>query len=293
MLARVLVVVAAWFGAGALLMLEQRRAGGRSSRTGWRKYAVYLALVVGLLALADAGRVAFVVATSAILVAALIEYFRAAPVAAGAAVPLTAAGVLVGAAGLLAGPPALYGATVGAALVILAAGAVSRDGRGGAVGAAWGVTGIVAVAAPGAHVLLLAEGAERFARFAFLFVVVGGADAFAELVGRRWPAGRGIVPASPGKTASGIAGGCAAAVLVALTLRFLQPAWTPAQVAAAGLALAVAGGLGDLIASSLKRAFGIKDFGAWLPGQGGALDRFDSFLFAAVPFYWLTRAWQP
>jgi len=293
MLGRVVLVVAAWFAAGALLMLEQRRRTARTGRTGWLKYAVYLALVYGLLLLAHAGRAPFVAAAALILAAALIEFFRAAPVPRGAVAVLVGTGLLVAAAGIRFGAPALYGAAVAGSLAALIAGALARHPTTGAVHAAWAVAGILAVATPGAHLLLLAGDAERFALFAFLFIVVAAGDAFAELVGRRWPAGRGIVPVSPGKTASGLAGGAAAAALVALTLGFLRPAWSPAQVVAAGLALAVAGDLGDLVASSMKRAFGIKDFGAWLPGQGGALDRFDSLLFAAAPFYWITRGWQP
>jgi len=293
MLGRVVLIVAAWFAAGALLMAEQRRRGPRAGRTGWLKYAVYLALAFGLLALARAGRAPFVGVVVLVLAAALAEFFRAAPVPRAAAAPLVGAGLLVAAAALAGGAPALYGAAVAASLAALAVGALSRQATSGAVHAAWAVAGILAVATPGAHLLLLAGDTERFALFAFLFIVVAAGDAFAELVGRRWPAGRGIVPASPGKTASGLAGGAAAAVLVALTLGFLRPAWSPAQVVAAGLTLAVAGSLGDLVASSMKRAFGIKDFGAWLPGQGGALDRFDSLLFAAAPFYWITRGWQP
>ena len=54
---------------------------------------------------------------------------------------------------------------------------------------------------------------------------------------------------------------------------------------AVGLFLPLAGFLGDVTVSAMKRDIGVKDTGTLIPGHGGILDRIDSLTFTAPLFF--------
>jgi phosphatidate cytidylyltransferase len=115
----------------------------------------------------------------------------------------------------------------------------------------------------------------------FALLVNWTGDAGAYYAGRALGRHKLAPQVSPKKTWEGSAGSVAAALLLAAPYLYWFAPGTPA-LHAAGLTVAanVAGQIGDLAESAIKRGAGVKDSGALLPGHGGLLDRVDSTLFA-------------
>lgn len=95
---------------------------------------------------------------------------------------------------------------------------------------------------------------------------------------------------SPGKTWEGFVAGTIAAVLVPFFAFYGEDFLTVPESLALGALIAVAGPVGDLFESALKRDVGVKDSGRILLGHGGMLDRLDAFLFTGVAAYYLLKA---
>jgi len=178
------------------------------------------------------------------------------------------------------------------AVAVLASLVVELDLRQGRVlaGAAGTAVGTVYVGLFGAHWVLLREMPEGMALTFLVLTSTWCADSAAYFVGRWWGR-RKLAPAvSPNKTVEGAVGGVVGGVVGAAAAGAwfgLPPAW----VVAGGLVCSLAGQLGDLWESALKREAHAKDSGSVLPGHGGVLDRFDGLLFSGVVAYYLFALW--
>ncbi len=112
-----------------------------------------------------------------------------------------------------------------------------------------------------------------------IFFLVWVNDTFAYLFGVSLGKHRMWERISPKKSWEGFIGGALSTAVVSYfgaKYFFPEMIW---QMVGLSLVVVVFGTYGDLFESQLKRQFGVKDSGNILPGHGGFLDRFDSFLF--------------
>ena len=114
--------------------------------------------------------------------------------------------------------------------------------------------------------------------------IVVASDVAAYVFGRTFGKRKIFPVISPGKTWEGFLGGLTAAGLVGALLGVcLGGDWALGGVLVA-LLTGIAGVMGDLVESYVKRWAGVKDSGKSLPGHGGVLDRLDSHLFGLPIF---------
>ena len=146
----------------------------------------------------------------------------------------------------------------------------------------WTIAGLIyAGAAQFSAVLVRLDPEFGFAALTFVLLVVWATDSGGYFVGRRvggpklWPR------VSPNKTWAGAVGGFVGSLAVAGAFAGMGFGRALPLMVLSGV-LSVAGQLGDLLESAVKRRFGVKDSSRIIPGHGGLLDRLDSLVAALV-----------
>lgn len=137
---------------------------------------------------------------------------------------------------------------------------------------------------PGCSLLALTCGGWEWSLTAL--AATWAADTGAFLTGRAIGRHKVCPHISPGKTWEGVAGGFALTIIAALLAGAVLLGLAVWQGLLLGLLIAAAAVVGDLAESLLKRAAGVKDSGALIPGHGGLLDRIDSILFVLPAVYY-------
>ena len=136
------------------------------------------------------------------------------------------------------------------------------------------------------------QGTDRPRELLFVLLVVWISDAAALFTGRAIGRHQITPTISPNKTLEGYVAAVLFPVLIGLPLgSYLLPGRTLIFLLAATVVISVAGILGDLFESLLKRGAQVKDSSNLIPGHGGILDRIDSLLLAVPAFHLLTRLW--
>jgi len=122
----------------------------------------------------------------------------------------------------------------------------------------------------------------------YLLLVVQISDVLQYVFGKLFGKHKIAPHVSPSKTVEGFVVGGASATAVGAALWWITP-FTPLQAAGLAAVIVLAGFLGGLALSAVKRSLGAKDWGSMIEGHGGMLDRLDSVSFAAPVFFHLTR----
>jgi phosphatidate cytidylyltransferase len=142
------------------------------------------------------------------------------------------------------------------------------------------------------HVLLLFQVPSGRRWIFFLFFVIFAGDTGAYYVGHRWGRHKLWPAVSPGKTVEGAIAGLLSSLAIALLVGKLLLSLGEFGISfllSLGLVIALAGQMGDLMESMIKRVSQVKDASSILPGHGGLLDRLDSLIFAfPLTYYGVT-----
>ncbi len=115
-----------------------------------------------------------------------------------------------------------------------------------------------------------------------IFIIIWSYDIFAYFIGSSIGKRKIFPDISPNKTLEGTLGGIFISIISGILVYKVFHIFSIYDWGIMALLVSSGALIGDLIESKLKRSAGVKDSGKIMPGHGGLLDRFDSFLFAVV-----------
>ena len=123
-----------------------------------------------------------------------------------------------------------------------------------------------------------------------LFIFLWVNDSGAYLIGVRFGRHRLFERIfSQRKSWEGFFGGLISSFIAAWIMSVVFPQYSLFFMAIIAAITVVAGTLGDLVESMIKRSVGVKDSGRFMPGHGGLLDRFDSLLLASPVIFFVVQ----
>ena len=166
---------------------------------------------------------------------------------------------------------------------------LTRGAESYAISNAGGViSGVLYVTVPWVCMIMLREYSFGRQVLITLFVCTWGCDVGAYIGGKLFGTVKLCEYVSPGKTVQGFIAGIIGSLIVnACAIYYYSLPSYPLILI--GFICGIAGQIGDLAESLIKREAGQKDSGALIPGHGGMLDRFDSILFNGLLTYLLLR----
>jgi phosphatidate cytidylyltransferase len=155
----------------------------------------------------------------------------------------------------------------------------------------WGLMTTVFTLSHIAYLLQLPEkgGAKGASLVLFLVLVTQLNDVAQYTWGKLFGRHKVMPTVSPNKTYEGLIGGIATTFVVVVLLAPHLTPLTRGESLVAGFFLPLAGFLGDVSVSAIKRDIGVKDAGSMIPGHGGVLDRVNSLTFTAPLFFHFLR----
>ena len=120
----------------------------------------------------------------------------------------------------------------------------------------------------------------------YLLMITIMSDTFALVTGKLIGKHKLCPKISPNKTVEGLFGGVIMGTFVASAFYFtvINSHCSLVVLILTTALLCFVGQLGDLVFSSIKRYYDVKDYSNLIPGHGGILDRFDSLIFVTYAF---------